>query len=356
MKILNRYIARHILASTVLVLAVLLGIYMFMDFIAELDDLGEGNYALGDILLYLLLTTPKRIYELLPVAALLGSVLGLGTLATQSELVVMRAAGVSIGQISKAVLMVAMVLVLVAVLVGELLRPPAERLALEKQSIAQTGTEGTQSEHGFWTRDGDHFNHIERIDTDGIFEGVKIYEFDEHNRLRVLTKAREARYDDEQENWVLRDVVQSELDENGVEVRSISRARWRSQLNPGMLNVVVVPPEFLPVWNLLEYVNYLKDNRQSVGQYELAFWSKLFMPLSSAVMVFLAVPFIFGPLRSVPVGGRILAGALVGIGFHLFNQSFQHIGLVYGVIPWLAAAVPTMVFALIGGLMMRRLG
>ena len=112
-----------------------------------------------------------------------------------------------------------------------------------------------------------------------------------------------------------------------------------------MVNIVVVPPEFLPVWDLLEYVTYLKDNHQSVAQYELAFWSKLMMPVSAAVMVLLAVPFVFGPLRSAPIGGRILAGALLGIGFHLFNQSFQHMGLVFGLLPWLASSFPTMLFA-----------
>lgn len=150
------------------------------------------------------------------------------------------------------------------------------------------------------------------------------------------------------------DVVQSTIDEDGVEVRAIERAKWRSKLNPGMLNVVVVPPEFLPVWSLIEYVSYLKSNYQAVGQYQLAFWSKIMMPISSAVMVFLAVPFIFGPLRSAPIGGRILVGVLVGIGFHLFNQSFQHMGLVFGVLPWLAASLPTILFAGLGIFMLRR--
>lgn len=350
--ILQRYIAKTIITSTLLVLLVLLALYTFMDFIAELDDLGEGSYGLTQILLYLLLTMPKRIYELLPVAALLGSVLGLGTLASQSELVAMRAAGVSVGFINKAVMLVALLLLVLALLVGEVLRPVAEQKALALQNTAKTGTEGAQSEYGFWTRDGQHFNHIERIRSDGRFEGIKIYEFDENHQLRMVTRAASARYQDG--DWQLSDVVQSQIDKDGIEVRSVERARWRSKLNPGMLNIVVVPPAFLPVWSLLDYVSYLKENHQAVSQYQLAFWSKVMMPLSSAVMVFLAVPFIFGPLRSSPVGARILAGALVGIGFHLFNQTFQHIGLVFGVLPWLAASLPTIVFAGLGIWMFRR--
>lgn len=343
MKILSRYIASHILSSTFVVLLVLLGLYTFMDFVAELEDLGKGQYQLLDIVTYLALTMPKRIYELLPVVALLGSVIGLGNLASQSELVAMRAAGISIKDINKSVMIVAAILVLIAVVVGEVVRPLTEERARELQSVAQTGTVGTRSEHGFWTRDGNHFNHIERINSDGTFTNIAIYEFDAVNRLRALTKASSAKY--EEDVWILNDVVQSTIDENGVKVSSTTHARWKSQLNPGMLNVVVVPPEFLAVWNLLDYISFLKTNHQSVAQYELAFWSKVMMPLSTAVMVLLAVPFIFGPLRSSPIGGRILAGVLIGLGFYLFNQSFQHIGLVFGVLPWLAAAFPTLLFA-----------
>jgi len=351
--LLQRYIAKTILASTFMVLLVLLGLYTFMDFITELDELGKGQYQLGDVFTYMMLSMPKRIYELLPVAALLGSVLGLGNLASQSELVAMRAAGVSIQKINKSVIIVALCLMFVAVFTGEVLRPPAEQKAREVKSMAQTGTVGSRSQHGFWTRDGLHFNHIQRILPDGRFSGISIYEFDAQHRLRIVTKAEEAEYDDE--NWILTDVIQSTLDEKGVKVRSVEHARWKSQLNPGMLNIVVVPPEFLPVWGLLEYISYLKTNYQAVEQYQMAFWMKVMMPISSAVMVFLAVPFVFGPLRSSPIGGRILAGALVGIGFHLFNQSFQHIGLVFGVLPWLSASFPTLVFAGVGWYFMKRI-
>jgi lipopolysaccharide export system permease protein len=352
MTILERYIAKTILSGTGLVLVVLLGLYTFMDFVAELDDLGKGQYQVMEILLYLSLSMPKRIYELLPIAALLGSMIGLGNLATQSELVVMRAAGLSVEKISKAVLIVAGLLMVIALFVGEVIRPPAEQSAREIQSMAQTGTVGSRSEHGFWTRDGYHFNHIGQILPDGGFSDISIYEFDTSSRLRVLTKAAAAKFEDGE--WILSDVVQSTVNPEGIKINAVSYARWTSKLNPGMVNVVVVPPEFLAIWGLLEYIDYLETNRQATSQYELAFWMKVIMPISSAVMVFLAVPFIFGPLRSAPIGGRIVTGTLIGIGFYLFNQSFQHIGLVFGMLPFLAAAFPTIVFAGIGYYLMKR--
>lgn len=343
MKLLYRYIASTVLSSTLLVLLVLLGLYTFMDFVNELDDLGKGSYGLTEIVSYLALSMPKRIYDLLPIAALLGSVLGLGTMASQGELVAMRAAGMSIEQINKAVALVALCLMLMTLFVGEVVRPPAEQKAQAIQSLAQTGTVEMKSKHGFWTRDGLHFNHIKRILPDGRFEDISIYEFDSENRLRIITKAKQANY--EGESWSLTDVIQSTIDEQGVKIRTIEHARWRSPLNPGIANIVVMKPKFLPVWNLVQYISYLKENKQSVEQYQMAFWLKIMMPISAAVMVFLAVPFVFGPLRTTSIGGRILVGALVGISFHLFNQSFQHIGLVFGVLPWLSAAIPTTVFA-----------
>lgn len=353
MTIIQRYIAKTILINTGLVLLVLLGLYTFMDFVAELDDLGKGQYDLPEILSFLALSMPKRIYELLPIAALLGSVLGLGNLASQSELVVMRAAGISIQSINKAVMIVALALMFLALFVGEVIRPTAEQFARENQSLAQTGTVGAGVEKGFWTRDGSHFNHIDRILPDGRFADISIYEFDSGNQLRIVTKASAAKY--EGDSWILSDVVQSKIDISGVSVKSVAHAEWKSQLNPSMLNVVIVPPEFLPVWSLVEYIRYLKVNHQAVGQYQMAFWMKVMMPLSAAVMVFLAVPFVFGPLRSTPMGARILVGTLVGIGFHLFNQSFQHMGLVFGMIPWLAASLPTILFAMVGYYWMKKI-
>lgn len=353
MGLLQRYIAKTILTSTFLVLLILLGLYTFMDFIAELEDLGKGSYQLMEAASYILFSMPKRIYELLPIAALLGSVLGLGNLASQSELVAMRAAGVSVQQINKAVMIVAICLMVVAVFVGEVLRPPLEQRAREIQSIAQTGTVSFGSQQGFWTRDGLHFNHVRTIQPNGHFSDISIYEFDKEHRLRVATKAKEAYY--EGSAWELTDAVQSVISEQGVQVNTIAHARWRSQLSPKMVDIVLVPPEFLPLWSLLDYIHYLKDNHQAAAQYEIAFWMKIMMPITSAVMVFLAVPFVFGSMRSASMGGRILVGSLVGIGFYLLNQSFQHIGIVFGLLPWLTAALPTVLFAILGIFLMRRI-
>jgi len=353
MKILHRHIAETVLMSTLLVLIVLLALYSFMDFINELDEYGRGSYGLTEIATYLALTMPKRIYNLFPIAALLGSVIGLGTLASQSELVAMRAAGISIQKINKAVAVIALSLMMLSFFIGEVIQPVAEEKAQTSRSVAQTGIIGMQSFYGFWTRDNLHFNHINRILDNGRLEGVTIYEFDPENRLRVLTKAKEAVYQNDE--WLLTDVIQSIINERGIEVQVIKRALWHSPLNPAIANIVILDPEFLSGWELYKYISYLKENEQSAEKYQIAFWAKIMMPINTAVMVFLAVPFVFGPLRSSSIGGRIVAGALVGISFQLFNQTFQHIGLVFGVFPWLVAMIPTLVFSVLAWYFMRKI-
>ena len=342
MSVLQCYIAKTILTSTILVLSVLLGLYIFMDFINELHNLDKEKYQISNIISYIVLSTPQRIYELLPISALIGSILGLGNLASQSELLVMQAAGISISQIIKKAMVVAIILIIIAILIGEVLRPLAEQRARAIQSLEQKGTVDSKSNNGFWTRDGLNFNHIERILSSGIFLGVSIYEFNANNELRIITKAKIAEY--EGNSWILSNVKQSIINEQGIIARSLEYARWKSQLNPKMVNIILVPPEFLSAWRLIGYIEFLSRNSQKVEQYRVAFWMKIMMPISAAVMIILSASFIFGPLRSSSIGGRMLVGVIVGICFNLFNQSFQSLGLVFGFVPWLTAVFPSLSF------------
>ncbi|NQY51514.1 MAG: LPS export ABC transporter permease LptG [Piscirickettsiaceae bacterium] len=342
MFILQRYIAKTILTSTILVLSVLLGLYTFMDVINELNDLDKEKYKIFNIISYISLSTPRRIYELLPIAALVGSILGLGNLASQSELLVIQAAGISIVQIIKKVMVVAIILIVIAILIGEVLRPLAEQKAYAIKLIAQKGIGSLKSNSSFWTRDSLSFNHIERILSGDKFWGISIYEFNINNRLRIITKAKTAEY--EGDSWILSEVKQSIINEQGIIARSLEYARWKSQLNPKMVNIILVPPEFLSAWRLIGYIEFLSRNSQKVEQYRVAFWMKIMMPISAAVMIILSASFIFGPLRSSSIGGRMLVGVIVGICFNLFNQSFQSLGLVFGFVPWLTAVFPSLSF------------
>jgi lipopolysaccharide export system permease protein len=345
MRILDRYIARTVVGATMLAMLTLLALFFFIDLVDELADLGKGDYGVLQIVHYLLLIQPRRIYELFPLAALLGSILGLGALASNSELVAMRGAGVSLLRLIGSVMKIALWMMLAVVLIGEWIAPPAEQRAQAGRAVAQSAQITLKTQYGFWTRDGLSFINIRTILPGGQLRDVFIYEFDEQRRLRVATHAAQAVY--EKNQWVLENVRQSYVGEQGVTTRATARAAWASPLIPELISAVTVKPENLSSWGLYKYIRYLRDNWQNSQRHELAFWKKLFLPLVTGVMVFIAIPFVFGVLRTSSTGTRVLAGCLTGVGFHLFNQIFSNASQAYGLDPLFGAAFPALLFLLI---------
>lgn len=345
MRILDRYIARTVASASLLVMLSLLALFFFIELVDELEKLGRGDYGVAQILHYLLFIQPRRIYELFPLAALLGSILGLGMLASNNELVAMRSAGVSLLRLIGSVMKVALWMMLAVLLIGEWIAPPAEQYAQASRATAQSAQFALKTQSGFWTRDGSSFINIRSILPGGHLRDVFIYEFDEQRRLRVATHAAQASY--EKDQWVLENVQQSHISEQGVTTRQTARAVWASPLIPELISTLSVKPEYLSSWGLYKYIGYLRDNRQNSQRYEVAFWNKVFLPLVTGVMVFIAIPFVFGALRSVGTGARILAGSLLGVGFHLFNQIFSNAGIAYNLNPLFSAAFPALLFLLI---------
>jgi lipopolysaccharide export system permease protein len=352
MKLLDRYVAREVILSTLLALTVLVGMSAFFELVGELDDIGKHDYGALQAIQYALLSIPTYTYELLPTAALLGTLLGLGGLAANSELIVMRASGVSVWRIVWAVTQVGGVLIALGFFVGEVVAPLTKHYAESERAIAKSEHVSLKGRDGIWARDGLNYINIRRVLPEGRLEGISIYEFDEAHRLRTATYAEGASY--LQERWLLEGVRQSLIHEDGVEVRSRDQVEWGSLINPDLLDVVAVRPEDLPTWNLRKYINYLRDNGLSSERYELALWIKVISPLSSVVMLLLALPFVFGPLRSVGAGQRVLVGILVGVGVYLLNKTVSRMGQVYDFNPFLSAALPTLLFLGIALLALRR--
>ena len=349
MKILDRYIGAAVVTGTLLVMLVLLALFFFIDFVNNLNDVGKGNYNVLRAVQYVALTQPRRVYELFPLAALLGSMLGLGWLAAGSELTVMRAAGVSLTRLMLSIMKVGAVMMLAVMLIGELIAPKSEQYAQSLRSMALSSKIALDTRYGFWTRDERTFVNIRTLLPGGFFSDIYIYEFDDKHQLRVATHAAKASREGEQ--WLLEDIVQSEIKPSGVVTRSIARAQWNSLLSADLVGVVLVKPERLSSWDLYKYLGYLRDNGQSTQRYEIALWNKVVAPFTTGVMVFLAIPFVFGSPRSVSMGQQVLVGSLIGIGFHLFNQIFSHVGLVYNLSPLFCALFPTTLF-LLAALMM----
>lgn len=352
MNLLDRYIGVTIAGSTVIVLLVLMTLFSLGALVAELDAVGKGSYTLLRAAEFVLLSMPRLAYQLFPVVALLGSVIGLGVMASNNELMVMRAAGVSITRIALSVLKVGLLWMLLAVVLGEYVAPPAEKYAQTMRAGAMAERFAITSGNGLWARDGHYFIHIKDALSQDRVNGVSIYEFDDMRQLRTMTVAQRAQFTGDA--WQLHDVARSSIDVTGVRTQQLPEMSWRSLLTPEMIEVVAVKPDSLSMQGLIDYIRYLDDNDLSTDRYQLALWNKLVLPVTTMVMLFLSIPFIFGPLRSVSVGQRIFFGVLAGIGFYLLDKMFSFVGLAYHFPTIVSATLPTLLFlALAVALMMR---
>lgn len=341
LKILDIYIGRAVVVGTLAAMMVLLTLLGFLALMDELGDVGRGRYQTGDAFLFVMMILPRYAYEVFPAAALLGSLIGLGGMASHSELIAMRAAGVSFARIVLAVLKTGVAMMLVAILVGELVAPEAEQYAQTMRSQAMAKQVTLKTKYGFWARDGDAYINIRRILPGSRLEDIYIYEYGKNRRLRFATHAAFAHHQKGQ--WHLRDISQSQFTEEGVEVRRLKRATWDSMLDPGLLSVVSLNPHILPAWGLYKYIQFMHANGQEAKDYEVAFWGKIVTPLVTLVMLYLSLPFVFGLLRNVGIGQRLFMGSMVGSGFYLVSKAFSYMAVVYDMNPLFAASFPALV-------------
>ncbi|MFV9684458.1 LPS export ABC transporter permease LptG [Pseudomonas sp. NY15367] len=351
---LDRYIGTQVFFAILAVLGIILGLALLFAFIDELGDLNKGDYGLGQALWYVLLTAPRRAYEMLPMAALIGCLIGLGTLASNSELTIMRAAGVSIGRIVWAVMKPMLVLMLAGILIGEYVAPLTENQAQADRALAQGGGAAQSSKRGMWHRQGQEYVHINAVQPGGVLLGVTRYRFDDERRLLSASFARRAEYRDN--HWMLSNVKTTLLHADHSEVVNQREERWDIELNPELLGTVVMEPEALSVTGLWQYIHYLSEQGLNNARYWLAFWTKVLQPLVTGALVLMAISFIFGPLRSVTLGQRVFTGVLVGFIFRIAQDLLGPSSLVFGFSPLLAVLVPAGICALAGVWLLRRAG
>ncbi|MFZ2540404.1 MAG: LPS export ABC transporter permease LptG [Gallionella sp.] len=347
MNLLARYLGREIYASVALVFAALLMLFAFLDFIGELDSVGKGQYHLGYVLLYVLLTVPGHIYELFPVAALVGTIFALVQMAANSEMTIYRASGASLWQMVGTLFKIALPLVILSFVCGELLAPPSERMA-QKLRLMAKNTQITLKEFrsGVWVKDEFSFVNVKNVMPDTSLSNIDIYRFDETFHLREITKASRASYVD-QGIWQLEEVQQTYFAEDGVTVDSLPRHEWRSALKPEIFSVLLVVPEQMSAWHLYQYTKHLRDNRQMSGRYEIAMWNKLIYPFATMVMMILALPFASYHRRAGGIGGMVFIGIVFGLSFHFFGRLVGSLGALNDWQPFMSASAMTAVFLLL---------
>lgn len=342
---LRRYVSTTITASTLLVLFVLLG---FDAIAAIIDETGSlsGNYDFFAALGFVMYSVPGNVFDLLPFAALVGCLAGLGTLASGSELVVMRAAGVSTLRIVWMVMRPVIMIMVVGLLVGEYVAPLTESIAKSERAIALRKSENVVSRQGLWHREANQFMHFNAVQPNGVLYGVTIYQFDEQHKPLNTLYAERAIY--QSGHWLLEDVVESTITDTRIR-KNVSRSKpWSTGLSPELLNILVLDPIDLSIAGNYRYSNYLQGQGLNSSPYRLAFWKKILQPLSTLTLVLVAISFIFGPLREVTMGYRIFIGVLVGIVFRTAQDILAPASLVYGFQPIYASLIPIIICAALG--------
>ena len=352
MNLLTRYLGREIYFSIALVFAALIMLFAFLDLIHELNVMGQGQYHLGYVLLFVMLTIPGHVYELFPVAVLVGTIFALVQMAASSELTVYRVSGASLWQMIGALFKIALPLVILSFVCSEFIAPPSERMAQKLRLKAQNAQVSLKEfRSGVWVKDDRSFVNVKNVMPDTSLLNIDIYRFDETYHLQAIIHAKRASFI-EQGRWQLEEVVETRFGKQGTTIDNVPSQEWRSALNPAILSVLLVVPEQMSAYDLYQYTSHLKDNRQKSTRYEIAMWNKLVYPFALMVMMLLALPFASYHRRAGGVGAMIFLGIVLGLVFHFVGRLFANLGALNDWQPFVSATAITALFLSLGMLML----
>jgi lipopolysaccharide export system permease protein len=345
MNLLDRYIVRTVIQATALVTLVVIGLIFLINFLGELRDIG-GDYTFLQAFIHVVLELPHNLYQFFPMLVLLGGILGLGVLASHQELMVMRSSGVTLLRFAVTAMVAAILMFLVAVIIGEGIAPRATFMAESMKKSALNGGQAIATTEGVWIHEGNNFLHIDQVIGRHHLEGVTRYEFDSAHRLLAAYYAESLDYEHKQ--WQLHNVVKTTFTANQAHSQVMAMTTWNLVLNPNLLNVGYIEPNEMSLHSLKEYIQQLEKNGLQASQFQLEFWKRVFQPLTIIVMMLLAVPFVLRAPRAVTMGWRVLYGISLGFIFYIFNAFFGQFSIVFQFSPILAAIFPTLLFAVLG--------
>ncbi len=341
MKILEKYIAQSVILSSLVILACLIGIFSFFSFI---ENLSEDNSVSG--LMAFLETTlelPGLVFDLMPVAALIGALLALGGLTENHELVVIRMAGGAKSYIFKIVLKSASVLVIIALIVGELLAPVCQNISSQMNSRSSDSVIQNQR---IWTKEGQTFVSIGSLPSDCHLNNIKLHKFSDRGVLEESTSAKNGYCI--KNGWELNDVETTFFDGDASRVERAEVLVWATEIDPNLFGMLGLDPEKLGLADLWVYVNYAKQNAQNSQKWAQAFWARLVHPFTIYFMVFLAFPIILMSSRSNPLGRVVFVGVCLGLGFYVVNELSSSFGIAFNLDPIFTSLSPSALLLIIG--------
>ncbi|VFP84501.1 Lipopolysaccharide export system permease protein LptG [Candidatus Erwinia haradaeae] len=343
-KYIGKIIAYHIL-STLLMLTSLSSMIKFVD---QLRKTGQGEYNLLSAALYTILSIPKDIEVFFPMGALLGTLIGLGLLTQNRELIAMEAAGFTRMKIIGSVMKITLPLIVLMMLVGEFLAPIGEDMARNYRIKKLMHTTAYSTPGSVWIRENTNFIFIERIHDNNHITGISMYIFSQNKRLHTVQYAKSGKYNINKKLWDLAEIYQSDLNQKYQIINTHTlHNEWKTSITPNKLRILALNPDTLSIRGLYSYLKYLHQSGQQGTRHQLSMWGKIFQPLSLVVMMLMSLSLIFGPLQSTSMGVKIVTGISFGFLFYVLNQIFGLLSLVYHASPILGALLPSTLFFVI---------
>ena len=353
MNLLDRYIVVSVLKGVALVVFVLLGIVTFVELVGQLDDMGTSNYGLQDAMIYVAFRIPRLLFLMLPAAALLGALLGLGNLAVHHELVVMRASGVSRFRLLGAVGIAGAFLSGFMFLLGSSFAPSLDAYGRQLRAQALLDPGSLANANAVWLRDGPNIFSFRREPNSLGFGSVYLFEFDEAGALRQLARADSAEIDSG-DRWLLANYEETQFVEEGV-LANIERSTIKDyELTPELLGLSEIRHDLLSMEDLQRYVAYLEQNNLDPDRYLTAYYARITDIVSALLMTLLALPFVFGGLRTAGAGARLLVGLIIGLGYYVSTRVLASGVEVFALDPVIVAWVPSALLVMITGITLAR--
>jgi lipopolysaccharide export system permease protein len=344
MNLLDRYVMRSLLGGVFIVMVVLLTLGALFGFAGQQDDIGVGTYSTLDALVFVLLGIPQQVYELMPIGVLIGALMGLGQLARGSELTVMRAAGISVWRIAGSVAMAGVLLMLTASLFGELLAPPLQAMAKQQKAIAKFSNISFASRGGAWVRDGNLLINVMEQTGGGKFDGMRVFELSPEHELTSVARASSASVQPDGD-WKLTNYAATRFGGETVQSEREDQRVFKSTVGGDFLGLTVAPPQQLGTRVLWDLMRHLRENGLDSTPQEFAFWSRIARTTAILFAALLAVPFVFGSLRSSGSGARTMVGVLIGVSFFLAQRTLESGAIVFKASPFVLAWTPTFLLA-----------